>query len=307
MNKSDEDKVKCREANRASRKAVRIAKDAAYEDLYAKLVSREGIKMVYKIAKTRERRSKDISDMPFNNSLKGQILTVGSDIMQRWLAYFEGLFNTENTRKQIESGLATEGPIDIGNENKVSEQLGNMGLDEATGPDDLPNEAVNILAKQDILYVVEAMNQVLQQGIPEIWRKSRMVPINKGKGDILECNNYRSIKLMCHSMKLWERLIEARLRQITHIDNTQYGFRPGKSTTESIFILRILQEKYREMNEELHGLRRSGEGIRPSTPGIDMVVSPEERCPRGVRLYKMCTMTARLYYRLEQGIQSNFT
>ena len=79
-----------------------------------------------------------------------------------------------------------------------------------------------------------------------------MVPIYKGKGDILECNNYRGIKLMCHSMKLWERLIEARLRQITSIGNTQYGFRPGKSTTEPIFILQILQEKYREMNKELH-------------------------------------------------------
>ena len=132
------------------------------------------------------------------NSLEGQILTVESDIIQRWLTYFEGLLNTENTRKQIESGLATEGPIDIFNENEVSEQLGKMGLDKATGPDDLPIEAVKILAKQDIMYVVEAMNQVLQQGIPEIWRKSRMVPIYKGKGDILECNNYRGIKLMCH-------------------------------------------------------------------------------------------------------------
>ena len=64
MNKSDENKYKFREANRASRKAVRIA----YEDLYAKLDSRKGIKMVYKLAKTRERRS--------NNSLDGQILTV---------------------------------------------------------------------------------------------------------------------------------------------------------------------------------------------------------------------------------------
>ena len=123
----------------------------------------------------------------------------------------------------IESGVVTEGPIEIFNENEVFEQLGKMGIDKATGPDDLPIEAVKILAKQDIMYVVEAMNQVLQQGIPETWRKSRMVPIYKGKGDILECNNYRGIKLMCHSMKLLERLIEARLRQITSIDSTQYG------------------------------------------------------------------------------------
>ena len=36
-----------------------------------------------------------------------------------------------------------------------------MGLDKATGPDDLPIEANKILAIQDISYVVEAMNQVL--------------------------------------------------------------------------------------------------------------------------------------------------
>ena len=57
---------------------------------------------------------------------------------------------------------------------------------------------------------------------------------------------------MCHSMTLWERLIEARLRRITSIGNTQHGFRSGKSTTEPIFILRILQEKCREINKELY-------------------------------------------------------
>ena len=112
------------------RKAVRIAKDATYEDLYAKVDSREGIKMVYKLSKTRDMRSKYISDMPFINILEGQRLTVGSEIILRGLTHFEGLLNTENTRKQIESGLATDGPIDIFNENVVSEQLGNMGLDK---------------------------------------------------------------------------------------------------------------------------------------------------------------------------------
>ena len=78
----------------------------------------------------------------FINSLEGKILTAGSKIIQRWLTYFDGLLNTENTRKQIESGLVTEGPIEIFNENEVSEHLGKMGLDKATGPDDLPIEAL---------------------------------------------------------------------------------------------------------------------------------------------------------------------
>ena len=34
-----------------------------------------------------------------------------------------------------------------------------MGLDKIIGPDDLHIRVVNILAKQDIMYVVEAMNQ----------------------------------------------------------------------------------------------------------------------------------------------------
>ena len=79
-----------------------------------------------------------------------------------------------------------------------------------------------------------------------------MVPICKGKGDVLKCNNYRGIKLMSHTMKLRERMIEARLREITKIADNQFGFIPGKSTTEPIFALRMLQEKYRVKNKELH-------------------------------------------------------
>ncbi len=71
---------------------------------------------------------------------------------------------------------------------------------------------------------------------------------SKGKGDVLECNNYRGTKLMSHTTTLWERIIEARLREGTKIADNQFGFRPGKSTTEPIFALRMLREKYRDKN-----------------------------------------------------------
>jgi len=35
-----------------------------------------------------------------------------------------------------------------------------------------------------------------------VWRKSVLVPLFKGKGDIQDCENYRSIKLMSHSMNI---------------------------------------------------------------------------------------------------------
>ena len=68
----------------------------------------------------------------------------------------------------------------------------------------------------------------------------------------MKCSNYRGIKLLCHAMKLYERMVENRLRKQIDISSNQYGFKPGKSTIEPIFALIILQEKYLEKRKELH-------------------------------------------------------
>ena len=76
--------------------------------------------------------------------------------------------------------------------------------------------------------------------MPDEWRKSMLVPLYKGKGDIKECENYWGIKLMSHTIKLWERIIEARIRKEVTITEQQFGFIPGRSTTDAIFCLRML-------------------------------------------------------------------
>ena len=53
-------------------------------------------------------------------------------------------------------------------------------------------------------------------------------------------------------MKVWERIIEARLRDRVEISKQQYGFMSGKGTIEAMFALRMLMEKYREDQRELH-------------------------------------------------------
>ena len=54
------------------------------------------------------------------------------------------------------------------------------------------------------------------------------------------------IKLMRHTMKHWERVIEHRLRGVTSVTQKQFGFMPGRSTMEAIFLIRQLMESYRE-------------------------------------------------------------
>ena len=52
-------------------------------------------------------------------------------------------------------------------------------------------------------------------------------------------------------MKVWEGIIEARLRDSIQISKQQYEFMP-KGTTDVMFAIRMLMEKYREGQEELH-------------------------------------------------------
>jgi hypothetical protein len=57
---------------------------------------------------------------------------------------------------------------------------------------------------------------------------------------------------MSHTMKLWERIIEYRLKRVTNITENQFGFMPGKSTMEAIFLIRKLMERCREKKKDLH-------------------------------------------------------
>ena len=73
-----------------------------------------------------------------------------------------------------------------------------------------------------------------------------LVPLYKGKEDMKECGNYRGIKLISHTMKLWEMVIETSIRKEVTIAEQQYEFMPGRSTTNAIFCLRMLFQKWTE-------------------------------------------------------------
>ena len=57
---------------------------------------------------------------------------------------------------------------------------------------------------------------------------------------------------MSNTIKIWEKIIEARLRNRVQISKQQYEFMSGKKTTDTMFALKMLMEKYRESQRELH-------------------------------------------------------
>ena len=129
-----------------------------------------------------------------------------------------------------------------------------MKKGKAQGPDDIPVEAWIALGNKGVEFLVNFFNRLLRgEKMPDEWRKSVLVPLYKGKGDIKKCGNYRGIKLMSHTMKLWERIIEARTWKEVTIAEQQFGFMPGRSITDAIFCLRImLLEKWTEGQKAMH-------------------------------------------------------
>ena len=53
-------------------------------------------------------------------------------------------------------------------------------------------------------------------------------------------------------MKVFERVLEKRIRCQVSIDNMQFGFIPGKGTTDAISIMRQVQEKHQEKKNKLY-------------------------------------------------------
>ena len=68
----------------------------------------------------------------------------------------------------------------------------------------------------------------------------------------MECGSYRGIKLLEHAMKVVERILEDRIWQQIDIDDMQFGFMKGKGTTDSIFIVRQMQEKFKAKGKKLN-------------------------------------------------------
>ena len=73
---------------------------------------------------------------------------------------------------------------------------------------------------------------------------SSLVPIFKVKGNSLNPNSYRRIELLKHAFKLYEKILEGRLREVVDIDKMQYGFMPGRGTVDVVFVLGRLTKKF---------------------------------------------------------------
>ena len=103
--------------------------------MYTKLDTRAGAKILCKLAKSRDRRSRDISDIEYVKDEHGTILADSGKIEGRWKQLFYKLFNAENPREELDELPTTEGPLECFLLDEVKKQMAYMGKGKACGPD----------------------------------------------------------------------------------------------------------------------------------------------------------------------------
>nr|GEV29750.1 retrovirus-related Pol polyprotein LINE-1 [Tanacetum cinerariifolium] len=193
----------------------------------------------------------------------GRNIVREEDIKKRWGEYFSSLFNES---PPIESRPERSGDVGSSrhqihydyyhsriNQGEVGAALQRMGRNKVVGPDQIPIEAWRFLEDEGVKWLTCLFNKIfLGSKMSDEWRLSEVISIYKSKDDAQACSNYRGIKILSYTMKLWERVIERRLRRETRVSENQFGFMSGQSTTEVIYLLKSLMDKYRERQRDLH-------------------------------------------------------
>ena len=137
---------------------------------------------------------------------------------------------------------------------EVEAAMKSLKKEKSAGVDNIPAE----LLQQGGEAMINAL--LLQQYLADRRMAYTVDPVSSHRppppknGNLQLCQNYRTIGLINHPSKFILKIILSYLKPEaeTIIDEEQAGFRPGRSTTEQIFNLMILCERYLQHQQDLY-------------------------------------------------------
>ena len=236
-------------AKRNARQAVHHARQEADKKVYENIDPKSSD--VYHLANQFRRENTDIvGDKPVKNDAGEMSVSEGSKQKAR-LEHYRRLLNVEFDwdPDHLSYQPPVEGPpipitIDIVKVYLTDES------GKAPGPSGIVVEMIWAAGDMGASMIRDLAAAIIRDGkVPSDWEQSFIVCLYKGKGDALERGNYRGLKLTEQVMKILERIVDGLIRQLVSIDDSRFGFIPGRGTTDVIFVVRQLQEKYLAANK----------------------------------------------------------
>ena len=129
-------------------------------------------------------------------------------------------------------------------EEEVSDRLVELQPRKAPGPDGVSNTALRRLPERGKLFLVDLFNACLRLTyFPLKWKTASVIVIPKPGKDASRADNLRPISLLSATSKVFERLVQRRVRDhLQRLDvliPEQFGFRESHSTTQ--LLLRFVE------------------------------------------------------------------
>lgn len=278
---------------------------------------------------------------PRVNILKDETnrLIVGKErILEKWAEHFETLLSVRliNEEREGQDGMETterneagedgdeweEEEMNEGNGEEDEEDMGSPPIEEireiikqlknskAPGNDRITAEMVKHGGEVLVRRIHEIIKKAWETGeMPEDWTLANICPIHK-KGSRMLCKNYRGISLLSIVYKILSTAITKRVssRAERIIGEYQAGFRPGRSTMDHIFTMRMTLEKTYEYNVRLGHLfidfKQAYDRVKRSTLWETM---KEFKFPQKlIKLTKMTLENSRSQVKVQGSLSRSF-
>ncbi|EYC17835.1 hypothetical protein Y032_0029g1898 [Ancylostoma ceylanicum] len=241
-------------AKKAAKKAVAATKAAHYDNISKQLDAKDGgVRLIYRPARSRQRQTEDVEKFYGVNDERGRLIIDCKKATKSWCGHFEEISTEELSHPPIPQLPPTCGPIQPITVEETMAALKRMKPGKATGPDDVAAELWSSRLCNSAEWLTAFFNKVVAgKKTPVDWQRSTIIPIWKRKGNPADCANYWPIHLLSYSMKIFERIIDRRVRDIIRVPTNQCGFVPNCGTTDAIYAAPLLIEKHRVKQKPLH-------------------------------------------------------
>ena len=186
-------------------------------------------------------------------------------IRERWVRWSNTLLNAKSPwlDPNIAEGLdqwPENMPLGVQTTmQELTDAIRSLASGKAVGSDEVSVELFKItLNGNPALHrrLLDIVGRIWRGGeVPQQWKDASIMVLHKKK-DRTECGNYRGISLVAHAGKILLKFIARRLgeycERVGILPEEPSGFRPNRSTTDMMFVIRRIQELARKKRIPLY-------------------------------------------------------